>query len=210
MIIKWLGHASFQIVSLGKNIFIDPYAGEYKDKADIILITHEHRDHCDIEKITSISLPQTVIITSEACSGKLTGNVSTLNPGDSLEVQGIQIIGTESYNVKRFRSPGIPYHPESSQIGFIVKAEGKTVYHAGDADYLPSMKLVEADVALLPIDGTYTMDLDEAVEAALAINPKIVVPMHRRQADVRAFKDKVEGQSKIKVEVMSEGGELKI
>lgn len=47
MIIKWLGHASFLVKASGKNFYLDPYAGEYLEEADVILITHSHRDHCD-------------------------------------------------------------------------------------------------------------------------------------------------------------------
>ncbi|MEM2703774.1 MAG: MBL fold metallo-hydrolase, partial [Candidatus Bathyarchaeia archaeon] len=63
--VKWLGHASFQITVDGKNIYIDPYEGEYVDKADIILVTHSHYDHCDISKIERVRKNGTVIIAPE-------------------------------------------------------------------------------------------------------------------------------------------------
>jgi len=104
-----------------------------------------------------------------------------MSPGDRKDVQDFSITAVESYNIKRFRSPGVPFHPKNTQVGFIVEAEGKRVYHAGDTDFLPFMKNMEnIDVALLPIMGRVTMDIDEAVEAALAIKPKVVVPMHRK------------------------------
>ena len=78
--------------------------------------------------------------------------------------------------------------------------KGKTIYHAGDTDFIPEMKeLSDVDVALLPIGGTFTMDIQEAVEAAIAIKPKIVIPMHNFKADPKEFKDKVEARSDIKV-----------
>lgn len=211
LIIKWLGHASFLIKTLGKNIYIDPYAGDYTEKADIILVTHRHHDHCDIPKISSITKPETVIVTSEECSKKLTGNVETLDPEETKEINSIIIVGVEAYNIKRFRSPGTPYHPKGTQLGFLLKAEGKIVYHSADTDFIPSMKkLGRVDIAFIPIGGTYTMDLNEAVEATLAINPKIVVPVHRLEADAKVFKEKVESQSSINVEALMEGEELKI
>jgi len=211
LIVRWFGQASILMKTLGKNIYIDPYAGKYSEKADVILITHDHPDHCDIEKILSISQPSTVILTSAECSKKLSGNVEILAPGETREVKGIKIVGVEAYNVKRFRSPGVPYHPKGTQVGFLVEAEGKTIYHAGDTDFLPSMKrLGKIDVALIPIGGRFTMDLDEAVEATLAINPKTVVPIHRQNADVRAFKEKVEGRSDIMVAALVESEELRL
>lgn len=211
MIVRWFGQASILMKAWGENIYIDPYAGKYTEKADMILITHDHPDHCDVEKILSISQPVTVVLTSAECSRKLSGNVEVLAPGETREVKGIKIVGVEAYNVKRFRSSGIPYHLKGTQVGFLVEAEGKTIYHAGDTDFLPSMKrLGKIDVALIPIGGTFTMDLDEAVTATLAINPKTVVPIHRLKAHVKAFKEKVESQSGIMVAALAEGEDLEL
>ncbi len=78
--------------------------------------------------------------------------------------------------------------------------EGKTIYHAGDTDVIPEMgELGAVDVALLPIGGTFTMDTQDAVDAAIAINPGIVIPMHYLKADPEEFKNKVEARSDIKV-----------
>ena len=55
MIVRWFGQSSILMKTLGKNIYIDPYAGKYAEKADMILITHDHPDHCDLEQILSIS-----------------------------------------------------------------------------------------------------------------------------------------------------------
>jgi L-ascorbate metabolism protein UlaG (beta-lactamase superfamily) len=52
------------------------------------------------------------------------------------------------------------------------------VYFAGDTDFIPEMKDIAVDIALLPVSGTYVMTPEEAGEAALAIHPKIAVPMH--------------------------------
>jgi L-ascorbate metabolism protein UlaG (beta-lactamase superfamily) len=210
MKIKWLGHASFLIKTKGKKIYIDPYAGDYEEEADVVLITHGHGDHCDLNKLSLVRRPDTTILTSEACAEAIpSDNITTMSPGDLEDIKGITIHAVEAYNYKRFRSPGIPYHPEGTQVGFIVESEGNRVYHAGDSDYLPSMKnLKGVTLALLPIMGRATMDLDEAVEATLGINPEMVMPMHRRDSDPMDFKRKVESRSDIKVIVMSEGEEI--
>ena len=91
----------------------------------------------------------------------------------------------------------------------MLKIEGRTIYHAGDTDFVPEMKqLGDVDVALLPTGDRYTMDNVEAAEAALAIKPKTAIPMHTWDTDPRGFKKKVEAKSKISVIVLEKGEEL--
>lgn len=210
MKLKWLGHASFLLETGGKNIYIDPYIGEYAKKADAVLISHGHGDHCDLEKLAMVRTPETVIYTSEACSGGIPpGNVATMSPGEKKEINGITVHAVEAYNFKRFRSPGVPYHPEGTQVAFIVESEGKRVYHAGDSDYLPSMnELGDITLALLPIMGRAVMDVDEAVDAAIGIRPEMVMPVHWRDSDPEEFKAKVEARSDLKVVLMQAGETL--
>jgi len=209
MIIKWLGHASFLIKASGKNFYIDPYAGEYLEKADVILITHSHRDHCDSDKVKVVRRADTLIVTSPDCARELTGNVVSMSPGDKSEIHGVKVEAIEAYNYKRFRSPGVPFHPKGLGVGYLITLEGKTIYHAGDTDFIPEMKgLKNIDLALLPIGGTYTMDLEEAVEVAIAINSRMVIPIHRRNVNVEEFKKKVEVKSSVKVLAIVEGDEV--
>jgi L-ascorbate metabolism protein UlaG (beta-lactamase superfamily) len=209
LIIRWLGHASFLIKALEKTFYVDPYEGEYTEKADFILITHSHRDHCDLEKIEKARGPDTLIVTSSDCARGLEGNVISMSPGDEREIHGIEVEAVEAYNFKRFRSPGVPFHPKGTQVGFVISAEGKRVYHAGDSDFIPEMKRMKGiDIALLPIMGRATMDLEEAAEAAIAISPKTAIPMHRRGASAEEFKRKVETKSNVRVLAMAEGDEV--
>ena len=210
MKLKWLGHASFLIKTKGKKIYIDPYVGDYDEKADTVLISHGHADHCDLEKLAMVRTPETVIYTSVACAeGIPPGNVVTISPGEKKEINGITVHAVEAYNFKRFRSPGVPYHPEGTQVAFIVESEGKRIYHVGDSDYLPSMKdLGDITLALLPIMGRAVMDVDEAVEAAIGIAPEMAMPVHWRDSDPKEFKAKVEARSDLKVVMMQEGETL--
>jgi L-ascorbate metabolism protein UlaG (beta-lactamase superfamily) len=206
MIVKWFGHASFLIKTVEKIIYIDPYAGEYVEKADVILLTHCHRDHADVEKIDSIQQEHTIIITSYDCARDIEGTVISLAPDDKKEIHGVTVEAVEAYNYKRFRSPGVPFHPKGTQIGFVLSAEGKRVYHAGDTDFIPEMReLTNIDIALLPTGGTFTMDVEEAIEATLTINPKRVIPMHRRDENIEEFKTRVEAKSDIAVLAIEEG-----
>jgi len=210
--IKWLAHAAFQINTEGKIIYVDlEKYGEASEKADLILVTHSHTDHCDTSKIRKVRKPNTVIIAPEDCISKIGGNVKTLKSGQETTVDNIRVRAVEAYNYKRFRSPGNPYHPKGYGVGYLMTAEGKTIYHAGDTDFVPEMRqLGHVDVALLPSGGTYTMDNAEAAEAAVAIDPKTAIPMHRWDTNPEEFKKKVEVNPNIKVVVLREGEEYQV
>ncbi len=178
--IHWLGHASFRVEAPSGVIYIDPWQlGPNPKPADLILITHEHRDHCSPPDVAKIQTDETVIITTPEAATKLTGNIKTVQPGDHLTINDIEIQAVAAYNVNKFRSPGVPFHPqENKNVGFIATVAGQQIYHAGDTDLIPEMENYAVDVALLPVSGTYTMTAEEALEAAKRINPAVVVPMH--------------------------------
>lgn len=182
-----VNHASFKIkTNDNKIIYTDPYNIPTSDKADLILISHEHYDHCSPQDIQKIIKPETVIVTVADCQSKLSSVASKIKdiklvvPYKSLEVNGIKIETVPAYNTNKFRSPGMPFHPKENEwVGFIFTVDGKRIYHAGDTDFIPEMKsLQNIDVALLPISGTYVMTPEEAGQAAIAIKPKIAIPMH--------------------------------
>ena len=209
--LKWLGHASFQIDVEGKIIYIDPYSGKYSEKANLILVTHSHSDHCRLAKIKSIRGADTVVFAPEDRVKKIKGSVKTLKVGEEENVDGIKIKAVDAHNVKRFRSPGNPFHPKCFGVGYLITALGKTVYHAGDTDSIPEMKrLGHVDVALLLSGGTYTMDNAEAADAALAMNPSVVIPMHRWDTKPDEFKKKVEASSRIRVVLLKRNEEYQV
>ncbi len=194
--IHWLGHDSFRIKGDGLVIYIDPWQIEDGPKADLILITHDHRDHCSPADVAKVRKEDSVIVTVAAAAAKLSGQIQVVKPGDELRVKGIPISAVPAYNVNKFRSPGVPFHPrESGYVGFVVTVEGQRIYHAGDTDCIPEMGSINADIALLPVSGTYVMTADEAVEAAAIIKPQIAIPMHIGRgigslADAERFKEK--------------------
>ena len=178
--IIWLGHASF-LLEGGKRIYIDPFIlSEHPEKADYILFSHDHYDHCDANKIETIRKSDTVVAGAAGCA-KTVANMQAMKAGDVLKHEGLEIEAVPAYNIDKFRSPGHPFHPQNSGIGFVIADEesGIRIYHAGDTDNIPEMKeLKNIDVALLPVGGTYTMTAEEAALAALTIKPKFLVPMH--------------------------------
>lgn len=191
--IKWLGHAGFSITAGGKSVFIDPYNIGDCGRADIILITHSHYDHCSVPDINKIKTASTVFITEKDTASALSGDVRVVKPGDKLTVFGIEIEAVPAYNTNK------NFHPKKNNwLGFILTARNNKIYHAGDTDLIPEMGYYAADIALLPVSGTYVMTAEEAVEAAKLIKPKIALPMHYgaivgSKNDAIKFKNSLEG-----------------
>jgi L-ascorbate metabolism protein UlaG (beta-lactamase superfamily) len=215
VVIRPLGHASFQIKTKDKTVYIDlkKYGKtvETTDKADLILVTHTHADHCSAEKINKLRKKDTTVIAPKQSASKIGGEVMTLKPGGETTYDGIKVRAVEAYNVKRFKSPGKPWHPKDYGVGYLITLEEKTIYHAGDTDFIPEMKqLGHVDVALLPTGDKYTMDNIEAAEAAIAIDPEIAVPMHRWDTDPLPFKEEIESRSRVKVVLLKDGEELSL
>ena len=192
----WIGHASFRIETKGKNIYLDPWKIT-KGKADIILITHSHFDHLSLDDIKKIQIDKTVIVATRDSSSKLKGDVRTVKPGDTIEIEGIKIDVIPSYNI------GKNFHPKANGwVGYILSTSGKRIYHAGDTDAISEMKALSVDVALLPVGGTYTMTAEEAGKIANEFKPVVVVPMHwgdivGSKADAEKFKELFSGTTEI-------------
>ncbi|MDW7731853.1 MAG: MBL fold metallo-hydrolase [Methanolobus sp.] len=192
VIIDWLGHAGFMIKADGLVIYIDPYilpdTISLEDMADIILITHEHDFHCYPESIRRVRKSDTTTLIPENMSLQFRGDARRIVEGDSLtgelSIKGVGIEVVPAYS----RESSL--HPRGEGLGYIVEVGGMRIYHAGDTDLIPEMSNVSADVALLPIGGTSTMDEEQASEAAVVLSPKVVIPMHYGTGDTAAEPEK--------------------
>ena len=196
--IVWLGHDGFRI-DTEKTIYLDPYQIEGGPEADLILVSHDHFDHCSPEDVAKIQGKKTVIVTEKDSAKKLSGDVRVIKPGDSLTVDGVKIEAVPSYNTDK------DFHPKGNNwLGFVVEIDGVKVYHTGDADFIPEMNDLEVDIAFIPVSGTYVMTSKQAVQAARAINPKVAIPMHYgaivgEGQDALDFKKALEGEIEVHV-----------
>lgn len=196
--IVWLGHDAFRIDG-AKTIYIDPYQISEGPQADVVLITHEHFDHCSPEDVDKIQKEGTVLVTEKDSAAKLEGDVRIVKPGESMPLDDMTIEAVPAYNVDK------DFHPKAKGwLGFILEVEGVRIYHAGDTDRIPEMKDFQVDIALLPVSGTYVMTAEQAVGAALDIQPKLAIPMHYGaivggDEDARQFKTALEGKVQVKI-----------
>jgi L-ascorbate metabolism protein UlaG (beta-lactamase superfamily) len=181
--ITWLGHDGFRIQN-GETIYIDPFQiAASPPKADVVLISHEHFDHLNLDDLKKVVAPNTVLIAHHQSKGELlklkSKEVKIVKPGDKVKVGKLEVQAVPAYNLNKFREPGKVFHPkEDGKLGFVLTINGVRIYHAGDTDHIPEMKGMRPDIALIPVSGTYVMTAKEAAEAVAAIAPKVAIPMH--------------------------------
>ena len=228
--IKWFPPSWFQIKTKDKIIYIDPawmrtlFANYPKkvefsrwpdpidglpekdlEKADVILLTHHHKDHCKNVTVNRLKDADTLVVAPKRCIKELGKDIKVIEPGGGVSFGDIKIKAVDAYNTEQGSSTR-KVHRKGDGVGYLMTVEGKTIYHAGDTDYIPEMReLGPVEVALLPIGGTFTMDIEQAVDAAMAIQPRVVIPMHILHANTQEFKDKVEAKSDIKVVLLQIG-----
>ncbi len=203
MQITWLNHAAFKIkTDSGTLIYLDPYKIKEDEKADVIISSHTHGDHFSKSDIKKIWKENTILIGPKSIEKDLKKfNGKALKIGEKFSYKDIEIELFPAYTFKKST------HPKSNEwSGTIIKSGGKIVYHAGDTERIPEMKDLDSrniTVAMLPCGGTYTMDFEEATDAAMDIKPEILVPMHTWGADLNEFKKLMNNKDpSIKVEIL--------
>lgn len=196
--IQWLGHASFKICHEDTVIYIDPWKlKKSPGDATLVLVSHSHYDHFSPEDIAKVSGPDTKLIASADVVAKEKAGEAIM-PGMMVELDGVRVKAVAAYN------PNKQFHPKAkSWVGFIIEMGSKRIYYAGDTDLTEEMKaLKDIDVALLPVGGTYTMNAEEAAEAAKHIKPRQAIPYHwgdivGSRSDAEQFAELAECEVKI-------------
>jgi L-ascorbate metabolism protein UlaG (beta-lactamase superfamily) len=203
LVIQPFHHASMLMKWNGLAILVDPaprmgsggagdITAEYTAAGipDVILITHEHPDHFNVDILDAVSGDETTIVAPQSATDKMPDDLKdktkVMANGDTMSVEGITIDAVPAYNTTKERTK---FHPQGRDNGYILTLGGKRIYIAGDTEGTPEMRaLTNIDAAFLPMNLPYTMDIDHAADAVKAFKPAIVYPYHYADSDVNAFK----------------------
>jgi L-ascorbate metabolism protein UlaG (beta-lactamase superfamily) len=197
--IHWFGQSAFRIEDETMQIYIDPYKLPANlPKADIIFITHAHFDHFSMEDIAKIRTEHTIIVAPKDVASKFGDSAITVVPGKDYTIGKLKVTTVPAYNIDK------KFHPKANGwVGYIITlSNGQKIYHAGDTDFIPEMREIVTDIAMLPCGGTYTMTAKQAAEAANVFKPKLLIPMHYgsvvgSNADADTVKRLFKGETKI-------------
>ncbi len=203
--ITFIGHGTLFFTFGAKVIHVDPWTqlADYSQlpPADLIMITHEHRDHLDPAAIEAIRTDSTVIVLAELCAEQVSGGIIMKN-GDVDTVQGIPVEAVAAYNIVHKRQSGQPYHPPGIGNGYILTFGDLRVYVAGDTENIPEMKILEdIDVAFLPMNLPYTMTPEMVADAAGAFRPRILYPYHYSDTDTDEILEQLKDSPEIEVRI---------
>jgi L-ascorbate metabolism protein UlaG (beta-lactamase superfamily) len=197
--ITLIKHGSLAISYKGLSIQVDPVSGLGKPtdyatefpKADVILVTHEHGDHFDKEAIGALTKEGTLMVTNARCAEML-GYGTVMANGDALDLPGgIHLEAVPAYNYSEGRTQ---FHPKGRDNGFILTIDGLRIYIAGDTEDIPEMSFIQdIDVAFLPVNQPYTMTVEQCVNAAKTIGPKVLIPYHFSQTDISSLPELLPG-----------------
>ena len=205
--VTWIHHSSFRIAGAGQVIYIDPWKiSSAGGDADIVLVSHDHFDHCSAEDVEKVSGAETVLAATADVVDRL-GFGRIIAPGDELQIGETSIQAVPAYNISK------DFHPKANGgIGAVITIDGKRIYYAGDTDLTPEMSaLTSIDLAMLPVGGTYTLDAAEAARACDEMAPAAALPYHwgdivGSAADAEVFAD----STPCKVHVLQPGDSLEL
>lgn len=203
--ITFVGHGTLMFNFGGKVIHVDPFSAlaDYNllPKADLILLTHEHKDHLDLKALNTVRTEKTVVVLTETCAKQVQGGIVMMN-GDVKTVEGLKIKAMPAYNIVHKRDTGQPFHPKGVGNGYIISFGDKRVYVAGDTENVPEMKgLKNIDIAFLPMNLPYTMTPEMVAEGAKAFKPKILYPYHFGETDTSKVVSLLKGAPEIEVRI---------
>jgi L-ascorbate metabolism protein UlaG (beta-lactamase superfamily) len=205
--ITFIGHGTLMFEFDGKVIHVDPY-GKLADygllpDADLILITHEHGDHLDMDAIKQIRKDSTIIMANAAAAAGIEGAMVMKN-GDQKVIMGIPLEAVPAYNVVHKRDNGEPFHPPGRGNGYVLTLGSKRIYVAGDTENIAEMSsLGTVDIAFVPANLPYTMTPEMAADAARKIHPKVLYPYHYGDTDVKRIAELLSDTPEIEVRIRS-------
>jgi len=207
--VYWEGHATVRVKDNGFSVAVDPFKDVENDfTADIIMVTHKDIGHFDPDTIEKVTSPNSCVVVPDSIDSSEVpcDDTEVIAEGETIDVYGVEIEATAMYNDEHERGEGIGYRFVMANTAF---------YVAGDTGITEQMFDLESrvDLAFLPIDGEYTMDIEDAVKSAVRIKPDMVIPYHygrpffeARDVDLRGLKTALEDRN-IKCNIQESYGE---
>jgi L-ascorbate metabolism protein UlaG (beta-lactamase superfamily) len=175
----WYRQAAYRYEGDGKQIYIDPWGiPDDAPPADVIFVTHAHSDHYNPDDFEKVRTAQTTIVAPRDVANDcgLTGTIVPVVPGETIDAAGVKAETVPAYNIVEER---LEKHPKAKNwVGYLLDLGGRTIYHAGDTDHVSDLNSIKAEVAFVPVGGTFTMDVPEAAGLIREIRPALAVPNH--------------------------------
>ena len=206
--IHFVKHGSIFFEFDGKVIHVDPVTrmGDYENypDADLILITHHHGDHLDLNAIELLKKENTKIILTKKCQemGENLSEIIVMNNGDILNINQLEIEAIPAYNIKHKRENGNPFHPKGEGNGYVITFGDKKILVAGDTENIPEIKSLEnINVAFLPMNLPYTMTPEMVADAAKEFKPKVLYPYHYGKTDTSQLIELLKDEKEIEVRI---------
>jgi L-ascorbate metabolism protein UlaG (beta-lactamase superfamily) len=193
IVIRPVEHASLVMSVPGMVIYADPVGGaalyEGLPPPALILVTHEHGDHFDVETLAALVGDNTRLLTNPAVHGMLPEDLkaraTAIANGETTTANDIPIAAVPAYNTTADR---LQYHPQGRDNGYVLTVAGQRVYIAGDTEDIPEMRALEAiDIAFVPMNLPYTMTVEQAAAGVEAFQPGFVYPYHYGESDTAEF-----------------------
>lgn len=208
--IEWHGQSSVKIPFGKRLIYVDPFKIPQNDTPNVVLVTHGHSDHLNVNEIAKLTSNQAVIVAPVDCEGELRengfDNLFLVKPGDFFELDGVQIAVVKAYNIVK-----TSYHPvEKGWVGYVISYDGISIYHPGDTERIPEMKTIKCDIAFMPLGQTYTMNsVNEAIESVKDVHPLVAIPFHYgiyegNEDDAKRFKEALSGLVSVDVKDLND------
>lgn len=206
--ISFIGHGTLMFEIDGKVIHVDPVMSEADyskmPKADLILVTHHHGDHLDVNALKQARKEDCPVIMTRTCAEQLkdfSGGVIMKN-GDKKDFIGINVEAVPAYNIEHLRSNGEPFHPKGVGNAYVLGFGDTRVLIGGDTENVPEIKaLKDIDIAFLPMNLPYTMTPEMVADAAKAIKPGILYPYHYGNTDPELLKDLLKNEKEIEIRI---------
>ncbi len=203
--ITWFAQSAFMVEHGGMRIYIDPFQiPDGVDPADVLLLTHEHRDHLSAEDIAKVRNENTTVIVGPNVEGKIDNPSKVLEIEESTTVGNLSVKAVAAYTITKLRDTGEPTHPkEHKHVGYVFEIEGLSFYFVGDSDVIPEMSGIgPVDYAFVPVSGKFVMTAEEAADAVAVFQPSVAIPCHYGSVvgsidDARKFADLVPDQVRV-------------